>query len=353
MFQGKKFQLKNVLGKSYQQQSAQESLLTQQFNCSPAMTARFTRLSAIWQVGLDIQNHSVRAVAVQRRRCGWQLRQWWQQTSVEPLLRDGRLQSPEILSALLRRWRSNLPRHISVRIGLPAQRVLQQSFPVPDSRLREPERSWYIQANAGKQFPVDSQTLTLDYRADPLDPERLCVTAARQDEINAWLRCLQAADLNPQVIDITPSVLRCMATCAGLSPQYPLLHRLEDEWLAVASLGSGFAFTIIPCVDGGDAITALAALPQHYYSEKTYSSEKTYDSAKKSSVKEDKNPEEGRDHRSSHSVFYYSSVLDEVLPAGAIAWSPFTVFRQLQPPLPFLPSAFVLAAGLALRSGDC
>lgn len=48
----------------------------------------------------------------------------------------------------------------------------------------------------------------------------------------------------------------------------------------------------------------------------------------------------------------YSSVLDDAPPPGCLAWSPLSAFRQLRPPLPAQPAAFVLAGGLALRQED-
>lgn len=110
----------------------------------------------------------------QRRRNGWQLRHWWQQTLPQAVLRDGCLAPSEALIRALRQWRVQLPRHISLRIALPAQRVLQQCMAQPDARLREPERSDYIVGHGVKQFPLDGQTLALDYRAAPAEGRRCC-----------------------------------------------------------------------------------------------------------------------------------------------------------------------------------
>ncbi|MGQ6225475.1 type IV pilus biogenesis protein PilM, partial [Serratia sp. IR-2025] len=171
-----------------------------------------------WQVGLDIQIDCVRAVAAQRRRNGWQLRHWWQQALPQAVLRDGCLEPSEFLIRALRQWRVKLPRHISLRIALPAQRVLQQRMARPDARLREPERSDYIGGHGLKQFPLDGQTLALDYRAAPADEATLLLTAARRQELQQWLHCLRQAGLHPQAVDITPCALRVMATGAGGAP---------------------------------------------------------------------------------------------------------------------------------------
>lgn len=194
-----------------------------------------------WQVGLDIQIDCVRAVAAQRRRNGWQLRHWWQQALPQAVLRDGCLQPSEFLIRALRQWRVQLPRHISLRIALPAQRVLQQRMTQPDARLREPERSDYIGGHGLKQFPLDGQTLALDYRAAPADEAALLLTAARRQELQQWLHCLRQAGLHPQAVDITPCALRMMATAAGVPPAAGLMHRLEREWLWVAPADGAFA----------------------------------------------------------------------------------------------------------------
>lgn len=277
--------------------------------------------SQTWQVGLDIQSNCVRALAAQPRRSGWQLRHWWQQALPMPVLRDGYLESSETLITLLKQWRIRLPRHISLRIALPAQRVLQHTLPLPDVRLREPVRHDYITMQGLKQFPLDSQTLAMDYRIAPSNTHQLLLTAARQQELQQWLNCLQAADLQPQVIDISPSVLCAMAAFAGLNRDMGLLHRLEQEWLWVAPRSMPFAYGVLPAGEFENVQQALSAMRIAC-------------------------PALGDQE------IYYSSVLDEPLPAGVRPWSPFTAFSYLQPPLPAQPMAFVLAAGLALRRED-
>ena len=274
-----------------------------------------------WQVGLDIQSHCIRALAVQRRRNGWQLRHWWQHSLPQPVLREGSLEHPELLIQALRQWRIQLPRHISLRIALPAQRVLQQQMPLPDARLKEPARGEYITNQGLKQFPLDSQSLALDYRPSPADAATLLLTAARQQELEQWLHCLHQANLQPQAVDITPCALRTMATAAGVSTETGLLHRLELEWLWVASPSRSFAYGVVPMVEATEAGQALAAM--HAACQPLATQQ-----------------------------IYYSSVLDELPPPGCLSWSPFSAFSQLRPPQPLIPAAFVLAGGLALRTED-
>lgn len=277
--------------------------------------------SQVWQVGLDIQSYGIRALAVQRRRHGWQLRHWWQQVLSVPILREGHIEEPDRLVAALKQWRTQLPRNISLRIALPAQRVLQQIFPMPDHRLHEPIRHNYILAQGMKQFPFDSQTLAMDYRQAHPNTHQLLLTAARQQELHQWLLCLQQADLQPQVIDIAPSALSLMAEFAGLNPDTGLLHQLEREWLWVAPRTLPFTYGMLPSEDADSVKQALAAINA---------------TCRELGEKE----------------IYYTSVLSEAPPAAVIPWSPFSAFSQLHPPLPELPMAFALAGGLALRRED-
>ncbi|QHB34344.1 pilus assembly protein HofM [Yersinia canariae] len=290
--------------------------------------------SQYWQVGLDIQMEAIRALAVVRRRYGWQLRYWWHQTLPSGVLREGILQQPDVVSDKLKLLRKQLPRHISLRIALPAQRILQQTIPAPDRRLREPEREGFIHAVASKVFPVNSQELALDYRAGAMSGSELLITAARQSEVRQWQECLQQADLPAHMIDITPCALRQMATAAGLLGPYWLVHRLANEWLWVSSSDMPFIFGVV-AIETNDLqedcsanapnplSTLLAQLHAHY-------------------------PEQ--DDKAAK--VYYSSTTEEPPPEDTTLWSPFTAFAQYQPPLPPLPSAFILAGGLALRPAD-
>ncbi|WP_145591572.1 type IV pilus biogenesis protein PilM [Yersinia rochesterensis] len=290
-----------------------------------------------WQVGLDIQMEAIRALAVVRRRYGWQLRYWWHQTLPSGALREGILQQPDVVSDKLKLLRKQLPRHISLRIALPAQRILQQTIPLPDRRLREPERTGFINAEASKLFPVNSQELALDYRAEA--GSELLITAARQSEIHQWQACLQQANLPSPVIDITPCALRYMATAAGLSGTYWLVHRLAHEWLWVSSSEMPFIFGVVPIeideIQECDRVRSFNPLTANPLTALLAQLHTHHPQPNDNPVK-----------------VYYSSMIDESPPENTTRWSPFAAFAQYQPPLPSSPAAFMLAGGLALRPAD-
>ncbi|WP_225086025.1 pilus assembly protein PilM [Pectobacterium colocasium] len=278
----------------------------------------------IWRVGLDIQNGFMRALAVQRRRNGWQLRHWWQCPLPDDTLHSGSLHHTEALCEALRTWRRLLPGHISLRVGFPAQLILQQHLPMPDRRLQEPGRSLYIETMAARKLPVSSESLAIDYREDPQEQGSLLVTAARRQEIDRWLTCLDRVELRPDVLDVSTCALRTMAQLAGLESHRLLLHRLLEGWLWASPLNHAFHSGFIHLDELNDESDILSIVSTRY-------------------------------QHDVDSIAYYSGVSPDL--PNQIAdvlqpWSPFTVFSHMQPPLPSFPPAFAIAGGLALRPED-
>lgn len=276
-----------------------------------------------WQVGLDVQNGYARAIAVQKRRNGWQLRHWWQQPLPQDVMRQGILHETEQLIVILSRWRRLLPVTVSLRICLPAQRIIQLRQPTPDERLQEPYRDAFIRATAAKRLPLAVESLMIDYRAESCDGNQLVVTAARQEEVAEWQRCLARAKLFPEMIELTPCALQQSAAAAGVPAESLLLHRMNKQWLWVAPHGLPFQFGLLeedeapPAGRWGDTLCGL------YSASKLCSGD-----------------------------IYYSSVEQEPPPAGMCDWSPFSAFKQMSPPLPVETGAFAIATGLALRPAE-
>lgn len=275
------------------------------------------RLQA-WQVGLDIQAGFARAIAVQRRRHGWQLRHWWQHPLPDFTLREGILHETAPLIAILSCWRKTLPVTFSLRISLPAQRIMQQRLAVPDRRLCEPARSEFIFASAAKQFPLSMEHLVMDYRAAPHGEDQIVVTAARQQEIQQWMASLAQAQLYPNVIELAPCALQVAAHAAGLPGDALLIHPLDDGilWASPHSLPFQFGLT-----DDTEIDEALAQRIRAQY----------------------------RAAALCHSQCFFSG--ESPLPAMQ-CWSPLSAIIQLSAPLPANPGAFAPAVGLALRQED-
>ncbi len=273
-----------------------------------------------WQVGLDIQNGYARAIAVQKRRNGWQLRHWWQQPLPQDVMRQGILHETEQLIVILSRWRRLLPVTLSLRICLPAQRIIQLRLPTPDSRLLEPQRDAFIRASAAKKLPLAVESLLIDYRAESCDSGQLLVTAAREEEVAQWQGCLAQAKLFPDAIELTPCAIQQSACSAGVPAESLLLHRMNQQWLWVAPHGLPFQFGLLEEDEAPAAGQWRETLCGLYSASKLCGDD-----------------------------IYYSSVKQELPPAGLCDWSPFSAFRHKSPPLPVESGAFAIAAGLALR----
>ncbi|NDL64475.1 pilus assembly protein PilM [Acerihabitans arboris] len=276
-----------------------------------------------WQVGLAFENGTARALAVQRRRQGWQLRQWWQQNLPEAA-RDGVGGSPPAgLERQLSAWRRQLPGRISLRVCLPAAELMHRRMAAPDNRLSEPEREWYIAAHARRHFPIGHEKLLLDYRRDPQAPDTLLVTAARQAAVEQWLNCLERAGLVPDVLDIAPCALRCMAGAAGLAPDRLLVHASRAGWQWASPLAHPLEFGFITVCEAPSLPAARSLIDQRYR----------------------------RGHGAGEPVYLSSDIL-RAPQADALPWSPFSALWQAHPPMPAWPAAFTIAGGLAVRPGD-
>ncbi len=273
-----------------------------------------------WQVGLDIQNGYARAIAVQKRRSGWQLRHWWQQPLPQDIMRQGILHETEQLIVILSRWQQCLPVTISLRICLPAERIIQLRLPTPDNRLQEPHRDAFIRASAAKKLPLAIESLMIDYRSEPCDDRQLVITAARQQEIEQWQHCLAQARLFPEAIDLTPCAIQHSACAAGVPAESLLLHQLGKQWLWVAPHGLPFQFGLLE----EDEVPGPDQWRERLF--QMYSASKLCNEA-----------------------IYFSSTEQDRPPEGMQSWSPFSAFTQMSPPLPVNPAAFAIAAGLALR----
>ncbi len=263
-----------------------------------------------WQIGLDIQNGQICALGIERRRHGWQLRHWWQQTLPQDTLRNGVLQTTPALLDMLGRWQRHLPKRYSLRVGLPPQLVLQRTLPLPETSLREPALSRYVAASAQRLFPVEPASLSLDYRL-PGKASQLCVTAARREVIAQWLAPLQQAGLRPDVFELSSLALTQIAMRMPLRHNQLLIHPLSDHWLWTLAGES---------TSSGAATEPLTFALLH----ETFPQMET--------------------------VFCTSTA---VLPEEQVQrCQPLTLLHYLQPPLPAQEGDFTVALGLALRPED-
>ena len=269
-----------------------------------------------WQVGLDIQNGQLCALGIQRRRNGWQLRHWWQHALPHDTLSHGALQCSPSLLAVLRRWRKQLPRAISLRVGFPPQAAMRRALAAPPLRLREPELERYALAAAERLFPLSASELALDYHLVTRPQPRLYLTAAQQSVLRQWRSTLGQAGLTPDVIELTSGALALVGETLRLPEGTALIHQLSDHWLwylpGEPETASGWA----PGVLATDNEPLRQLLP-------------------------------------GARAFWFSASLSAELLSGMQPLQPLSLLQFMQPPLPVDGGRFTLALGLALRPEEC
>ncbi|MCT4705030.1 pilus assembly protein [Enterobacteriaceae bacterium H16N7] len=184
-----------------------------------------------WQIGLEIQRETLRAVAVQRQRQGWQLRRWWQLPVPENTFRDGAVYSSESLIEVLAPWRRELPLRHQLRVAFPSWRTLQRPVPAPDNRLREPDREAYLVGSAARQLQMLPAQLSWDYALPPQDSNEFLVTAARRSDVEGLIHCFRKLRLFPATLTPGASALPLLSQlCLPETPRF-LVHREADHWL--------------------------------------------------------------------------------------------------------------------------
>ncbi|CAK9886547.1 MAG: hypothetical protein XXXJIFNMEKO3_02992 [Candidatus Erwinia impunctatus] len=266
-----------------------------------------------WQVGLDIQNGMLCAVAIKRRRQGWQLCHWWSHALPLDTLHNGFFQHRVSLVALLQRWRQMLPHRLSLRVGLPPQSVLQHRASWPVRELAEPMRSQYVTANAKRLFPLALEELVVDYRTAGKENTLLTMTAIRQETLNDWLACLHQARLFPDVMDIAPSALFVLSGALAIPPGAVLVHRLFDHWLWYGAAQQEPHWGWCPLQDAEDFSHLKSRFFPHVHQ------------------------------------CYYSGIDEQTPPAGSFTLPVLDALTFKHPPLPSQSGALALAIGLALR----
>lgn len=181
-----------------------------------------------WKIGLDIQTEGVRAVAVQKHRRGWQLRQWWNLPFPSAVGIDYILSQPPVLLEILDGWRKQLPRRFQLSVSFPTERTFQQNIPIPDKNFSESIRDNYVAYTAARQLQLPASQLCYDYVEQS---DLLKVTAARQSDLNALLSSLASVQLYPETVTPSDKVLYALpAGCNSQACQYRV-HEESGYWL--------------------------------------------------------------------------------------------------------------------------
>lgn len=187
-----------------------------------------------WQIGLDIQAEGARAVAVQRSRQGWQLRQWWDIPFPAGTFDRDCLSRPALLSGRLACWRKALPRRHQLRVSFPVQYRVADNISPPEVDLCSVAEEEYIACRISQLRHIPAAELYCDYLRHNDD---LAVTAARQRDVHALLACLTCIRLRPVSVTPCDNVLQALPKESYPAACDYLVHEEPTYWLWAACNG--------------------------------------------------------------------------------------------------------------------
>lgn len=230
----------------------------------------------------------------------------------------------------LRVWRRQLPERVSFRVALPADAVLQQTLPLPETVDTPAARQWLIEDAVTRLFPLSAKELAVDYRVvsrpseDNAASAHAVVSAARRSEMASFLSALSQVGIVPDAVEAAPCVLRSMAMLAGVNRDSLLLHRGNGRLMWVSPLSDAFRYQQLQ--DDPDTPTSALWQAQEAYRRLSGCTERG---------------------------MLLSGEVEASAPlSDAALWSPLVAVHQAHPPLPLEPHRFVLACGLAMREDD-
>ncbi|WP_312981907.1 hypothetical protein [Atlantibacter sp.] len=185
-------------------------------------------VSRVWKIGLHIQQDGVRAVAVQRRRGGWQLKKWWYFPLVTATDNHGVIISSEPLIQALHTLRAELPAQHHVRVAFPARRTLQRTMPLP-GHLCESECQGYVTAATAKVLQMAPDSLFSDYYPDAAR-KTLFVTAAHRQEVTGVMALVERAGFSHYTL--TPDACALTSFFSYAAPHIQGIAACDGEqWL--------------------------------------------------------------------------------------------------------------------------
>lgn len=189
-----------------------------------------------WRIGLDIQREGIRAVAIQRHRQGWQLRQWWNLPYSSVVSDDDILSFSTVLLEVLDSWRKQLPYRYKLSVSFPAERTFQQNIPIPDKSFRESVRENYVAYTAAQHLQLPASQLCYDYLEQG---GVLKVTASHQSDIDTYLSCLASVKLYPDTVTPGDKVLGALPVACHSQTCEFRVHEERDYWLWASCHNTG------------------------------------------------------------------------------------------------------------------
>ena len=199
-----------------------------------------------WQIGLEIQEDGIKALALVSRGGQLRLRRWWQLALPPGCISNGSVAAPDALIATLTTWRKTLPWRHRMRLGFPAHRTLIRQVPFPTAPLNAPECERYIAAATARQLGLAPEALMLDYQA-ATDKRHFIVTAAQREEVARLSDCIGRAGLRLSAVAPDANALCTLLSRLG-APLRGVVSWQAGKWIMACGNHWGWA----------DAVTVTA-----------------------------------------------------------------------------------------------
>jgi type IV pilus assembly protein PilM len=221
-------------------------------------------------IGLDVGTHAVRAAELSLGRGDPVLRRFAQVTLPPGAVQNGEVVDPAaVAGALTRLWREGGFRRRDVIVGVANQRMVVRQAEVPMMTEEELRSSLQYQVQELIPIPVDEARMDFQILGETRGPGdearlRILLVAAQRDMLNNLLAALDAANLQPRLVDAGP-----FALLRALDDPTADLESAPGEADAVVSVGAGVTTVVVVergvpqfvriLVTGGADLTAAVA----------------------------------------------------------------------------------------------
>lgn len=302
-------------------------------------------------LGVDLGAEAIRVVALATRdpRHPLQVSHYAQQALPRGAMRDGVIVMPDEVAAALREAiRASGSRLRDAALALPAGAAIRKTLSLP-ALLHEDEMEMQVEAEAGETLPFPREEIGLDFTlAGPTAGQPDCVdvvlVAARRERIDERVALARAAGLQPLVIDIESQALASAIArvdamdAAGPAPVLAALRLEPDrgQCLFMAEGELSYERELVLAGQAGDAAAVERACQEFDRALQLFQTATT--------------------HAGPQRIYVLGAVPEGLAAAlrrrtGVPVHMPALHRHRTGLPADDVPSACLLACGLALRSG--
>jgi type IV pilus assembly protein PilM len=200
-------------------------------------------------IGIDIGNHSVKAVALSQKKEHLELAAYAEVVLTSPVINEQHSVDSTALLSVIRKLKKSLPfRAKAVTLALPDSAVISKVIQL-DSNLKEDEAVFAVAQALGRSSPFPVEELWVDFFSLESNafPEATMtmpyqIFATRKDTIDTRITAIKKAGLSPKVVELqTHALLWLVEHSAEISG-------VNEQWGAV---------------DVGECLTEFCVKPQN------------------------------------------------------------------------------------------